>query len=132
MNTFNTPYNYHEQITDEVQYSFNDEASETIPDQSLTIEEILMKFAQGETVHLGSTFYYESNDESASFDDIDPTKDPAFDLADVSEIQASIEIRKRLRKEEADAGQRRLLEEVKQSKATPVESDSAKPEAELH
>ncbi|MEM3318411.1 MAG: hypothetical protein QXT80_02565, partial [Thermoplasmatales archaeon] len=60
----------------------NNSPSETIEGQSLTINEILIKFTQGTLPNIGLDNYYDTDqNEEIDFDSYDPTLDPAFDLA---------------------------------------------------
>lgn len=74
--------------------------SETIPDETLTIEELISRTQRGiplqSMVNVRTPHYHDSD----SFDDVDPTMDPNFDLADMSEIAEEIVERKEL--EEAE------------------------------
>lgn len=119
---FITPFNYYEQTSDEVLYEFNDEPSMTVPDQSLTIEQILIKFAHGEPLNLGSSYYYETDDVNASFDDLDVTRSDGFDLADASMQQASLERNKQRASEEEEERQRQAQQGAKSEKETPADS----------
>lgn len=60
---------------------WNEEPSITIPDESFTVKEILERFTTGMPLSLSKQPIYDSE---ASFDDIDETRDPAFDLADAT------------------------------------------------
>lgn len=56
----------------------NDEPTMTVPDQSLTIPEILDMFTRGIDV---SNLYKEPvGYDDPDFDDVDPTQDPTFDV----------------------------------------------------
>ena len=120
---FITPFNYYEQTSDEVLYEFNDEPSLTVPDQSLTIEQILIKFAHGESLNLGSSYYYETDDANASFSDLDASRSEGFDLADASMLQASLERNKQRAREEEEERQRQAKQGAKSEKGTPAESE---------
>lgn len=66
----------------------NNLPSETIEGQSLTVNEILIKFTQGTLPNLVFDNYYDSDqNEDIDFDSYDPTLDPAFDLADATQLQ---------------------------------------------
>ena len=117
---FITPYNYYTNTADEVLFEYNNEASMTIPDQSLTIEQILMKFAHGENINLGSSYYYETDEANASFEDLDITRSDGFDLAEASMQQAHIERNKQRVSEEEEERQRRVKQGAKLEKSAPV------------
>lgn len=57
----------------------NNSPSETVQGQSLSVNEILIKFTQGTLGDIVHDHYY---DEDPNFDDIDPTLSPDFDLSD--------------------------------------------------
>lgn len=65
-----------------------------VPGEAMTIAEIARRFASGITDNIARKPVYE--DESRGelgFGDVDETRDPAFDLADVTEIQDDIKSR---------------------------------------
>ncbi|MEM3318415.1 MAG: hypothetical protein QXT80_02585, partial [Thermoplasmatales archaeon] len=79
----------------------NNSPSETIEGQSLTINEILIKFTQGTLPNIGLDNYYDTDqNEDIDFDSYDPTLDPAFDLADATQLQ--YEAMQRKQQEEYD------------------------------
>lgn len=63
--------------------SYKDVLSLTVPDQSLTVREIVTRFVNGQPVTGSHSVYYDNVDD---FDVIDPTLDPSFDLADATAI----------------------------------------------
>ena len=56
----------------------------TIPDQSLTIREIIDRFSRGQDLNVMHSVYYDGVEGEVDFDYIDPTLDPAYDLSDVT------------------------------------------------
>ena len=56
----------------------------TIPDQSLTIREIIDRFSRGQDLNVMHSVYYDGEEGEVDFDYIDPTLDPAYDLSDVT------------------------------------------------
>lgn len=66
-------------------------ASMTVPDQSYTVRELLQKFTSGGMPDVAKVPQYE---EDPDFDDIDPTRLPDFDLADLTELQLELDQRK--------------------------------------
>lgn len=52
--------------------------TQTIPDEALSIQEILQRFTQGYEFPRKPTHY----DDTDDFDDVDPTRAPDFDLSD--------------------------------------------------
>lgn len=65
----------------------NNEPSMTIPDQSLTIPQILERYVSGIDLPYGSQTYYESDDYDSDNFETDPLLDPALDLSDVTEAE---------------------------------------------
>lgn len=84
---FATQYNYDPQSS----FNFNpsDDTIVTVPDDSLTILEILHRFSTGGWTppHKSTAF---TGSEGDDFDDWDPTEDPGFDLADASDYEARL------------------------------------------
>lgn len=62
--------------------------SMAMPNQAYSIKEILDRFARGMMPPIQKQGIY-ANDPT--FDDVDPTRDPAFDLADVTERTEEID-----------------------------------------
>lgn len=87
MARFNTSYDY--DVESIVNYEIiNDEPSLTVPDQSLTVREILDRFTKGIPVDIGmqdNSLEYDGDDPS--FDDVNPFLDPAFDLSDLTDME---------------------------------------------
>lgn len=65
--------------------------SETIPDQSMSVREIIKKFTQGTLPDIGKSIYYELDAGSEDFDEYDVTESPDFDLTDVENYRMNIE-----------------------------------------
>lgn len=66
--------------------------SDTIEGQSLTVNEILIKFTQGTIPNIAFDNYYDSDqNEDIDFDSYDITLNPAFDLADATQMQLEAE-----------------------------------------
>lgn len=64
-----------------------DPTSETIQGQSLTVQEILIKFSQGVLPPIKFPTYY---DEEPDYDSFDPTLSGDFDLSDTDYIEDRI------------------------------------------
>lgn len=87
MITFVNPYIY----DPEENYRYeviSDTSSLTIPDQSLTVREILDRYTRGIPMDISM----EDNDlgydgDDPSFDDVNPFLDPAFDLSDLTDME---------------------------------------------
>lgn len=73
----------------------------TVPDQSLTIPQILDMFTRG--VNLGSILKDPIGYDDPDIDDIDPTQDPAFDIVQAKqmliETRQKIEAEKKIQEE---------------------------------
>lgn len=85
--------------------------SETVPDDSYTIADLVKKFASGVDPAISKIANYGGDDDEVDFDDIDMQKAAQADYTDVDEIKAA-----------AAARQLNLLQEmeqIKQKKATP-------------
>lgn len=88
-------YNYKNEREEE-----NYDDSLTIPDQAMSIRQILADYTIGRDNNvLARNPQYSNTDD---FDNIDPTSDPSFDLADMTELQEQIELN-RIRANEARA-----------------------------
>jgi len=85
---FNHQYNY---VPHPEYYETNNEPSLTVPDQSYTIKELLMRFTSGGMPAIAKTGTYE---EDPTFEDLDPTRLGDFDLADLTELQIEFEQKK--------------------------------------
>lgn len=66
----------------------NEQESETIQGQSLTVTEVLTRFSRGTLPNIQFPTYY---DEFEDFDADDPTLRPDFDLSDTDNIQEYID-----------------------------------------
>ena len=75
-------YNHNENLGE-----INTMESETIPNQSFTVKEVLLRFNNGTLPNIVQPVYY---DDTEDFDNIDPTLDPAFDLVDAENILTEI------------------------------------------
>ena len=93
--------------------------SETIPDQSYTIEEIITRFTGGIMPIVSSRYYY---DDDPDFDSTDPTMRPDYDLvdalADMDALSRQFEARK---KEDDNQAQ---PEQPEDKKAPEIEPDN--------
>lgn len=99
-------------------YERNTLKSMTIPDQSLTIREILERHVNGT---LDNELYRAADDgwdedDPRTEDDFDPSSDPTFDLVDAQNLLAWFNERKRLREAE-NAKQVESIEAVEDDKA---------------
>lgn len=78
----------------------NHDLSLTIPDQAMSIRQILADYTIGRDNNVLARNPQFSNTDD--FDNVDPTADPSFDLADMTELQEQIELN-RIRANEARA-----------------------------
>ena len=62
----------------------------TVPDESLTIRQILDRFQKGLPVDGGQQFYYETDFNHDAEDIIDPTQRPDYDIVDAHNDLAEI------------------------------------------
>ena len=115
---FKTQWNSDLFVDDPTNGEVNNEPSMTIPDQSMSIEEIVTRFASGEPISVGQDVYYETDEVNASFSDVDPTMDPSFDLSDYSAMRSELSQRK-ARKEADDA---RTQDEARTTTSKPNEA----------
>ena len=74
-------------------FEFPDSDTETLPDQSMSVREILTRFAQGT---LPPVVQYDGGFDTDDPEDmeVDPTLAPDFDLTDGDRLSAEIEARK--------------------------------------
>ena len=96
----------------------------TVPDQSMTIREIMDRFVVGQEMSIGKYIYY---DGSENFDDIDETLDPAFDLADHTAISQEIASNKAKRKAKANGDKRSSEADEPTPKPEPKNKPSLSP-----
>lgn len=90
----------------------NNEPSMTIPDQSLTIPQILERYVSGIDLPYGSQTYYESEGYDDDNFETDPLLDPALDLSDVTEAELNARMLfNNLKKEVVDDEEHRDEEE---------------------
>jgi len=122
--TFTTPYTFNPLLD---RGEVNKGESMTIPDQSLTIRQILERFTLGQPVMGSHAVMYDG--ENPSHDDIDPTLDPAFDLSDYTTISSEIVTAKAERKAKAQAAKAEAERSEAEAKAAKAEAE-AKAEAD--
>jgi len=92
----------------------------TIPDQSLTIRQILERFTRGQVLdvaHHDSIGY-----DDPDFDDVDPTLDPAFDIIDAYNLKNEIQERQKNRQKAVEKSRQTIIDEAIEREAqTKVE-----------
>lgn len=90
-------------IPEEFQGEQNIGESETVPNQALSVKEVLIKFSQGTLGSIGLPMHYDYekpidiNDDV--FDSYNPTLSPDFDLTDAEEYLRTINEQKQLKKD---------------------------------
>lgn len=62
----------------------NTKPSITVPDQSLTVEEIIDLYARG--IGIDNIYHHGEGLDDPDFDDIDPTTNPSFDIIEAKKI----------------------------------------------
>ena len=93
--------------------------SETIPDQSYSIQEIITRFTGGIMPTVNNRIFY---DDDPDFDSVDPTMRPDYDLIDALSDLEAISKQFEARKKEDD--QPAELEQPETQKAPEKEPDS--------
>lgn len=83
-----TNYNYETMSGGEKNYL----PSMTVPDMSLTIPEIIDRYTRGLPLSINPLPAVGYDDPD--FDDVDPTRDPAFDLNDAKRLSSELEYKK--------------------------------------
>ena len=73
--------------------------SVTVPNQSMSIREIIQRFSLGQSVSGAREVYY---DDEEDFDNVDPTLDPNFDLSDYTRLKEETEISLSRKKKHAE------------------------------
>jgi len=89
----------------------NKEPSLTVPDMAMSMAEIMQRFMRGQELPIGSNMYFDSDNGEVDFDSVDPTRDPAFDLADYTMLNEEI----KRKKSEAESEQKRLRASLKET-----------------
>lgn len=84
----------------------NSGISETIQDQSMTLEEILTRFKRGQSLPIGREVYYDGTEDEVMELDPDPTLDGSFDLVDADLLKDQISEAKAQRQSANDAKRR--------------------------
>jgi hypothetical protein len=75
---FSTPYNRDRAVSFEAP---NMEPSMTVPDQAISVSELLARYTRGIAPSCARESYWDDNPE---FDNVDPSEAPDFDLSDVA------------------------------------------------
>lgn len=83
---FRTPFNFNPE--DMVNYEIVDESSQTVPDDSLSVRQLINNFIKGIPIPDGYNEHYAGQND---FDDLPSNRDPNFDLSDITEAQRNRE-----------------------------------------
>lgn len=105
-----TKMNVHERVDEPFELS-GDNLSLTLPNQALTINEILRRSG---VIDMGKQMYY---DEDPDHDFLLPTESNGFDLSDVTEIASAISTRAERRKAAAAAASAEALADAQPAAA---------------
>ena len=114
---FVTAYNFNNVSSKVVQEKVSDEVL-VEPSESFTVRELIYRLAMGMPVSSGlRSGDYPDTDQD--FDDILPTEDPDFDLADYATLRNDIAERDVKRKADMEKAYREKLEKEKEKKPDP-------------
>lgn len=96
--------------------------SVTVPDQSLTVEEILDLYARG--IGIDSIYHEGSGLDDPSFDDLDPTQRPDFDIIEAHQILG--DVNQRLQNTEEGSTQQQQPTDTSSQVQSQAESEGTK------
>ena len=114
---FVTAYNFDNVSLEVVQEKVSDEIL-VEPSESFTVRELIYRLAMGMPVSSGvRSGDYPDHDQD--FDDVLPTEDPDFDLADYATLNNDLADRERQRKIDMEKAYREKLEKEKTSDPAP-------------
>lgn len=114
---FVTAYNYCNVPSEVVQEKVSDEIL-VEPSESYTVRELVYRLAMGMPVSSGSRSG-EYPDRDQDFDDILPTEDGDFDLADYAAIRDDLSDRQRMYNEAKEKAYREKISKEKEPKSDP-------------
>jgi len=106
-------YNQHSPLITPSPGEINNDPSETIPGQGYSVVELVAKYQRGQALGIKNRIPMYPDSEP-SFDDIDPTLDPNFDLSDITIIEHDL-LQKREARELAKAEREKIEALEKQS-----------------
>ena len=111
---FITAYNFANVSSKVVQEEVSDEIL-VEPSESFTVRELIYRLAMGMPVSSGlRSGDYPDTDQD--FDDVLPTEDPDFDLADYATLRGDLADRERQRKSDMEKAYKEKLEKEKEKK----------------
>ena len=114
---FVTAYNYCNVSPEVVQEKVSDELL-VEPSESYTVRELVYRLAMGMPVSSGSRSG-EYPDRDQDFDDVLPTEDGDFDLADYEAIRDDLSDRQRMYNEAKEKAYREKISKEKETKSEP-------------
>lgn len=107
-----------------------DEPSLTVPDQSFTIKELLIRYTSGTMPPVYRDGYYEEDDE-IDIDNVNPMERGDFDLVDAQQLSDEIREQQRIRsKQDSDAGGRPAKRTGSAEKENTVQSEELQDSSE--
>lgn len=115
---FVTAYNFSNVSSKVVQEKVSDEVL-VEPSESFTVRELIYRLAMGMPVTSGVRSG-DFPDHDQDFDDVLPTEDPDFDLADYATLRDELSDRERQRKADMEKAYKEKLEKEKKSAPDPV------------
>lgn len=114
---FVTAYNFSDVSSKVVQEKVSDEVL-VEPSESFTVRELIYRLAMGMPVSSGlRSGDYPDHDQD--FEDVLPTEDPDFDLADYATLRGDLADRERQRKSDMEKAYRERLEKEKTPDPAP-------------
>lgn len=114
---FVTAYNFNNVSSKVVQEKVSDEVL-VEPSESFTVRELIYRLAMGMPVSSGLRSG-DFPDQDQDFDDVLPTEDPDFDLADYATLRGDLADRERQRKSDMEKAYKEKLEKEKEKKPDP-------------
>lgn len=115
---FVTAYNFNNVSSKVVQEKVSDEVL-VEPSESFTVRELIYRLAMGMPVSSGlRSGDYPDTDQD--FDDVLPTEDPDFDLADYATLRGDLADRERQRKSDMEKAYKEKLEKEKKPDPDPA------------
>lgn len=115
---FVTAYNFSNVSSKVVQEKVSDEVL-VEPSESFTVRELIYRLAMGMPVSTGSRSG-DYPDRDQDFDDVLPTEDPDFDLADYATLNNDLADRERQRKIDMEKAYKEKLEKEKKPDPDPA------------
>ena len=122
---FVTAYNFSNVSSKVVQEKVNDEVL-VEPSESFTVRELIYRLAMGMPVTSGVRSG-DFPDHDQDFDDVLPTEDPDFDLADYATLRDELSDRERQRKADMEKAYKEKLEREKVPAPAPAPDPAPDP-----